>query len=245
MTVTSGWVWKNVQRARDYSVSSTSVSFRENWILTRSRISNDEYKTSAGVISSSGDLGNTATALIAMNGGVQETINTPTYESMEFTYRYNSEYCTLPLNVPFYKTGYTRNGRAVYYFTQPTLFHATKATVMFYEPTSYNGNSFYWHITLCTTTEASVGTFPNASTAYSASNLIAGKLADTLTPDGDLWYQGAVWNWAANQWRAIMSPSSYSSALPFVCISDNQTFADVGVDWYYQDQVWVLKTAWN
>ena len=220
MAVTSQWEWASINRSRDYTrIIGGNQVYRENWSLIRKRISNDEYKNSAGTTIGTGDLGNTSATLSAYNGGEIETISPPSFSSWSFgTTR---AYCTS--GVTWYKTGYLRNNLAVYLQTEPYKGDLTKSVVLAYVA----GDRYYMFP--CTPAQADGNTFPESGAVAkrnSASTAVAGT-------------------WTDNDGLNSSTLSLASTADPFICTSDIQSYDQSGVNWYTQQQTWISKSPWG
>ena len=75
MAVTSNWEWESISRGIDTNVFAGIVRTRNNWSLTRKRVSDEAYAS---------ELGDTATSLDGFNGGVTETIVSPSINALSF-----------------------------------------------------------------------------------------------------------------------------------------------------------------
>lgn len=226
MAFTTDWMWRIIDRRKDYSVTSGVETFRENWTLARYLISNDTYVS---------ELGDTASSLSAENGGVTETVGVPTGYSY-YQFSNDADYPYTPL-VPFYSAGYNRNGRQAYIYSEPSPEDSSKSAVIFYEQWLVGGSTYYyWHFTQCTNAEAQAGTFPDAATADTAGDLLAYTTSSGTTPVSSLY-------------RVPVSGDTFplvaaTSTLTFRCTSDAQSYDQPFVDWFTQTQTWVVKSPW-
>jgi len=101
MSVTSNWSWSVINRGKDISTSGGVQLERNNWTLTRTRISDDVYTSELGDISAS---------LSGFNGGVTETVAAPVREVVKFDTARNWVRTT----DEFVDAGYNVNGRRAY-----------------------------------------------------------------------------------------------------------------------------------
>lgn len=224
MAFTTNWMWRVIDRRKDYSISQGVESFRENWTLSRYRISDQAY---------SSELGDTSTSLAAENGGVTETITAPTDTTH---YRaYNWDFTD---DVPWYSSGYTRNGRQAYIYSEPSPVDSSKSAVMFYEvhfDAGIGSGQKYWWMTQCSASEATSGTFPVVATAISAGDCIAWSEGTTSTPPTA---------WVRYQNTDPFNVAATTEQIDFRCTSDAQSYAQKFVDWFTQTQTWVIKSPW-
>ena len=224
MAFTPDWMWRVVDRRKDYSVTAGVESFRENWMLSRYRVSDQAY---------SSELGDTSSSLAGENGGVTETIAVPTgYTYLSFSganYPYTA-------GVEFYSAGYSRNGQSAYIYSDPSPEDSTKSAVIFFEEGySHSTQTWDWHFVQCSAAEATSGTFPNITTAYAAGDVLAWNytVADIT---------GA--NWKVPDVAGNFTLSEATSTLEFRCTADSQSYDQPFVDWFTQTQTWVVKSPW-
>lgn len=230
----SQWSWLNIDRRREYSKTQAGEDFfRENWTVTRSRVSNKVFTS---------ELGDTAGSLSAYNGGVTETVTAPTYDFFSFTSMVSATDWFAELeDVPFYPAGYNRGGKPVYILSEQSPRDTTKACVLFYEYQAkpYSGINTYWQVGQCSSAEATSGTFAKSAVMFAASDLLAANRIDYPTPTGPTYRRAAG---AESGTGAITSTASTEN---FRCVSDLQSYSQQGVEWYTQTQTWIAKSPWS
>jgi hypothetical protein len=232
MAFTTEWEWQTVDRRKDMSVSFSGVeTFRENWTLVRTRISNDTFTS---------ELGDTeGTSLTAKNGGVTETIAVPS--GYNFITASGATLAGLD-GKDWYSAGYVRNGAAVYVCMEPSVNDSSMSMVLYYENYTYGAPisaTKYHHINQCSTAQALAGTFPGAAAAYTAGDYIASR-------GGILSTDPLQSGWNSHDYTAsdVFTFGNSAQTLNFRCISDQQLYNQRFVDWYVQQQTWVVKSPW-
>ena len=234
MAFTTDWMWRVVDRRKDYSVSAGVESFRENWTLSRYRVTDQAYTS---------ELGDTASSLAGENGGVTETIAVPT----GYTY-YAATSWDYTDSIPWYSAGYQRNGKDAYIYSNPSPKDASKSAVMFYEShyeadffSAGAGSTRYWWMTQCSSSQASSGTFPTAGAAFDASDVVGSSSSNTATPANASWQRHGTYYADTGDTFTV---SSAVSTLEFRCTADSQSYDQPFVDWFTQTQTWVVKSPW-
>lgn len=221
MAVTSNWEWVSVNRNKDYTIISGQNVFRENWSLTRKRISNEAYTS---------ELGTSITSLSAYNGGVTETISCPTYSA----YSFGTTQTWVDSGVLWVPTGFTRGGVASYRCVEPAKQNTEYINVIFKGTRS--GTASYI-IGAVTSGELSAGNWPNDSNSYGSPRHVNYKNEAYTTLTGDY---SPSYSSTASESRL----SATSTNASFYCTSDVQTYDSAGVDWFTQTQTWQSKTPW-
>ena len=232
MAVTTGWMWGSINRNRDYTIAGTIEYFRENWQLTRFRVSDAAY---------SSELGDTATSLAAVNGGVTETITPPVFnalkieDSTDVALSWNG-LVTLPYeDYDFYELPWEWNGQKAYGGNKNCQQDSSAGLSQAIDPT-------YFPIIM--------------HDAVLATDWIMVAEPESVLQSGQLSYaDAAAYVTAKFQIMAYSSDGAGSpihagavdfvdTTIPFRCTGDAQTYDQPSVDWYRQTQTWIARSPW-
>ncbi len=233
--VESNWSWGSINRARDYSYVGYNEYYRENWQLTRTRISSLEFDSQLGETESN--------FLTAYNGNRSKDIYPPTFDSISFLQDFTGEdwikraggpvnegVITTLVGEEFYKAKWKCNGAPVYIMSGMSPLNIDELIMCFYDP-SLGDYSTYWHCVSRDSSDVSSGNFPDdiLPTTDEDEQYITGwnTTVDTIDPT----YSGYI--------------STGTTPLDFRCISDSPTYQTTGVEWYKQTQIWQAKSPWS
>jgi len=212
------------QPKRDSSYQGATLLTRNNWVIIRKRISDDDYDS---------ELGEEESSLSAYNGGVTETIAGPVISGYTIGPTVRNYTNTTDVCIP---TGQIQNGSAVY-ATPSTITNipdSEKRNVLHLVAV---GSELNWSYGEFTQAEVDTLTVPDSrgtSYVYDDSNKPAGSLPVSLNMN---LYGGTF----VGSNGAIASTYAY----PFTCTGDNQVYEQQSVDWYTQRQTWVFKDGWQ
>ncbi len=219
---TTEWAFINIDRANDYTVSSNRY-FRDNWIVTRKRISNEPYIS---------QLGEKIDSISGFNGGVSETIVAPTISGLSFTTTRN----WIDSSWIFLETQYVAGNFPIYLpFPQPSVGLPEPAMVSVLLRGGGGGVATRWNVYQETRKNVEEGIFddlldgvPKARPSTNATNL--NNLAFT---EQFLGFSGNSTSVFGNFPQQLQ------------CVSDSQRYIEEGVDWYTQEQTWRVLSSWR
>ena len=217
MADTTNWEWININRSQDVTISIGSTLTRNNWVLTRKRISDASY---------SSELGDTSSSLSGYNGGVTETVTPPLTDVINFDTATNWT-ATATDWIP---SGATNNGAPVYVTTaDPNIPSSTKINIIFLYENVPTGE-FGWKV------YESVDGSPGPSINY-----VSGLESDPA-PSID----GYDFDTINGSFTGTATASvSQQAAQDFYCSGDNQVYNQSSVDWFTQQQTWIFKDGFQ
>jgi len=235
----SEWEWVNIARGLDYSAQNGVSTKRNNWVLTRSRISNDSYAS---------QLDETLFSLTAYNGGVPERIDGITGIPVEGLFFDNSTTWTANTTpwVPFDFNAQTQ------YRYQPSgaanIPSASHVNQCYFNRLDNTNVIFGWFVLEVPIAIASntfrqpYSSYLNGirnSTIYTEVDLANGTFPQT--PEG-LLFDTAKGTFVGSATPSITITSERGN---FLCTGDAQSYQQRGVDWYTQTQTWSFKDSWR
>ena len=214
---TSEWEWTSINRSQDVSVQNSEQTTRNNWVVTRKRISNEAYDS---------QLGESAASLTAYNGGVTETVTPPETEVIVFDTTTNWTKTTT-LWIP---SGTTNNGAPIYVSDEdPNIPDATRINIL-YLAYSAISSKFLWYA------YESVDGAPGPGI-----NRVGGDEEVTRPSLDGYLFDDLGGTFTGTSTSSISSASVYD----FYCSGDNQTYQEQGVDWFTQTQTWIFKDGFQ
>ncbi len=220
---TTEWAFVSIDRSNDYTVSSNRY-FRDNWVVTRKRISNEPYVS---------QLGELAESLSGFNGGETETVLAPTIAGLSFNITRN----WINSSWVFLQTQNIMNGFPVYLpFPQPAvgLPQSEGVSVLLRADRTQIG-SFAWSVYQETRKNVEEGIFKsNLFDTPHARSSNTGSSLNNRTLDNS--YGGFSGN-------STIIVGDFPQK--FQCSTDSQRYIDEGVAWYTQEQTWRVLSSWR
>lgn len=214
---TSEWEWVSINREQDVSVSNGNTLTRNNWSVTRKRVSNAPYVSEVGTEKSE---------LTAYNGGVSETVRPPETEVVTFdtTTAWTK---TTTLWIP---SGLTNNNAPIYVSNEsPNIPDPSKINILY---VSYDAvdEEFTWYA------YESVDGLPGPSI-----NRCGSDDYTTIPSLDGLLFDNSFGSFTGSATSSITTAPIYD----FYCSSDNQSYGQNGVDWFTQTQTWIFKDGYS
>jgi hypothetical protein len=237
MSVTSGWMFDEIDRGYDISVSGGLTLRRNVWSISRHRISDDTY---------SSQLGEIAASLSGANGGVTETVQAPSRTVVSFDTSQN----WIETTDRFVEAGFEHNSRPVYVmeYGQRSKYNASRTVVLAAIPLSAGGTSLFWYAyqsSPLSISQQDVPAFAGLATgepfyqrpyAKNTAGFTANSIT-SLTPHG-LSITGTI------VYSGASTATVASEQGDFLCISDRQSYPEKYIDYFTQTQTWTYKDQW-
>jgi hypothetical protein len=197
---------------------------RDNWSLSRFRVSDDSYTSL---------LGTSVQTLDGYNGGVTETIVPPTRSKIKWTAA-NDWASTADRWI---QGAFEFNNKRVWVPERSS----SASTCKIFTPFLINTNS-YWQLTLVPIFGVQNGDpdpqiYPDYARATTFTDRYA--LLSDPNPSGLSFNGAGAWNDTGKS-TSLVTETGY-----FTCTDDNQSYDYVGCAWYKQSQTWVYVGDWN
>lgn len=238
----SEWEWINVDRGLDYTVINGIEQKRNNWSLSRKRVSNDIYAS---------EVDTRQYSLTAYNGGVPETVDNTT-ESIVGGLHFDTT-TTWTLNTTIWEE-WDYSEHLEYRYTPQdgtvNIPDSTKINACSFQAIDSSYTAYAWFVVemepewLESPVRSIYSAYTNgirSADTYTPAEYAAKEFP--LTPDGVSFTvpKGTFVGGGSStaEWGTVATGGE------FLCTNDSQQYQQRGVEWYTQQQTWSFKDRWR